>query len=308
MVARLAALVLAASLCLVCAVRAEAASEEQQLSSDSAGGLIGLGSWLSWYPGDSSDRVLWHAGKVSAFPDVDEVGLGSDPKGRAEVVYRGCLAAECGVRARRLGDGHDRRVVRTNGVLEAAENRGTLAYALRGTHPGLYVRRRGERRARRVANGDVRQIDIGGRWVVYMTRDNDDYVRIRALDYTRRKPHARVIAKDDQSLDDCRCTGGTTSETGAQIDGGFAYWLETKYTDATAPGGPSVATHMLRVDLASGKPVVEDFRPAHLVSDYSAPVVAGGVVTYAAGFDAVGVYSAADPAWQPTDRTFPVYG
>src|SRR3954466_4480784 len=211
MVARLAALVLVASLCLVCAGRVEAASEEQQISSDSASGLIGLGSWLSWYPGiDSSDRVLWHAGKVSPFPDVDEIGLGSDPTGRAEVVYRGCVAAECGIRARRLGDGHDRRLLRTNGVLEATENRGTLAYVSRGAHPGLYLRRRGERTARRVANGDVRQIDIGGRWVVYMTGQKDDFVRIRALDYKRRKPHVRVLAADDELLDDCRCTSGTT--------------------------------------------------------------------------------------------------
>src|SRR4051812_31168974 len=98
MVARLAALVLVASLCLVCAGRVEAASEEQQISSDSANGLIGLGSWLSWYPGlDSPERVLWHAGEVSAFPDVEEIGLGSDTKGRAEVLYRGCVAAECGI-------------------------------------------------------------------------------------------------------------------------------------------------------------------------------------------------------------------
>jgi hypothetical protein len=293
-----------------------ARAEELQVSPDEGSDLSAVGGWLTWTRWDGGTRFLWHAGTVTALPDLGpRVELGSDARGRPEAVYVRCGEVRCEVRARRLRDGAERRLLLTRRrVGHAVERRGTLAYASSGAtnspNPraaAVWLRGRGGQRTRRVVARNVSWIDLAAGRLIYWSDDpHGDVAQITVVDLAGRKPHTRVLAVDDEFDEDCRC-GQQRRETDPHIAGRFAYWLDTTLAGPDGVDGDTV-TRVLRVDLTMADPAVEALRPEHVVNQYAALAVEGGAVSYASWTDALGVYRIARPKWEPTGESLPVRG
>jgi hypothetical protein len=298
------------SLALIGAGSASArAPIEEQLSSDDATGLLARGGWITWVADEKeAERVLWRDGRLSPFPRVEPWALGTDARGRTEALYMVCSRG-CAARGHRLAGGADRLLFRRPGqITGVAERRGALAWS---TGAGVYFRARGAKRARKVMGGYTRLVGMGDRRLLVRAEHvREDEVRIVALDLTGRRVRKRVLAADGRFDDDCRCTAATVSVSDPQIDGRFAYWLETTHVarDGGSVGnGPSDASsRVLRVALARRSSVVEEFIPAHTVSVYGALAIDRGSVIYGAMIDASGLFRVAAPAWSETNDPLPV--
>jgi hypothetical protein len=297
------------SLALIGAGSAAAqATAEERLSSDDATGLLAHGGWITWVGSEEGDRVLWRDGRLMRFPRVEPWALGTDAHGRTETLYVVCSSG-CTARARRLAGGGDRLLVRRPGqITGVAERRGALAWS---TGAGLYVRARGATRARKVMGGNTRLVGMGVRRLLARSEHvREDEVRIVALDLTGRKVRGRVLAVDDRFAEECRCTTSAVSVSDPQIDGRFAYWLETTHVardgGSVGSGQSYVSSRVLRVDLARRSPAVEEFEPEHTVSVYGALAIDRGSAIYGAMIDASGLFRVTAPAWSETDDPLPV--
>lgn len=303
------------------AIGASAASAaERQISPDNANSVTARGGWVAWEQSDSRGIrwTLWRAGKVRKFPSVESVhGLGTDWHRRTEVIYGGCSKARCVVRAQRLVDGADRLLFRApRHVLDVAERAGNVAYTssgdddlVGGKGAGVFLRLAGAKRFQRIAGGGPSEIEMGKGWVVVQSYDApSNTTRISAIDF---HGHRRVLAIDDESDSDCRCSTKAIFDSTPRAEGRFAYWLERTVTSpsGTTESGPFLnASRLLRADLTSKHPIVDEFVPSHQVSPYGEFAVDRGDVFYGAWDDTMGVFQVTDPAWERAPDTLPVHG
>jgi hypothetical protein len=286
-----------------------AAPVETQLSSDGARSPTVAPGWVSWIrqqpPNDQfhEEWVLWHGGSLVPSVQVSRRTLGTDAKGRPVAIdfpCSGCRAVE-----RRLSDSSVRPLPRR--VVHAAdENRGTLAYVRRGL--GIFVLRRGARHAVRVSKVDAATVALGRRWLVYwdLSRPHDQST-LAAIDLSRAKPRERMLAFEDFTMEECRCSDSYATEESPTIDGRFAYWVETVFTGLQGVAPPGAETRILRVDLDAKRPWVERFSPAHFAD---ALAVDRGTIYYTlpVSSSSPGVFRVSGAEWTKTGRRLPEQG
>jgi hypothetical protein len=287
---------------------AAAAPVEEQLSADHSYVIDAVDGWVSWLSdmyganGTGEEWKLWHAGAIVPVAQVSGRALGTDAKGRAVALDAPCSA--CRAVQRRLPDGPvnalPRRVVHS-----VDEADGTLAYTRRDGR--IYVLRRGARRVQRLSPVNVRQVVLGGRWLLYVSGNPGGVTEFGALDLTHPKRRPRTLVHDDDFEEDCRCTDSSTGEYSPAVDGHFAYWVEATSPGPYASYPLSESTKILRVDLAAKRPEVESFVPQRTVQAVTA---SHGTIFYSSRGSAeeTGVWAVAAPVWQSTSLRLPVQG
>jgi hypothetical protein len=222
--------VLGALLAVALAVPATAAAGERRLTVPFATGLQADGGWTVWHQNDPTfprGVVRWrrdgHTVKSSA--PLGAMGIGAD--GKAVVVDTRCAKRNrCTVNERPAASRKSRRLLSTRfAARDADEYRGTVAVS----GPGVYVRRRGQRRLVRVDSLPGLNVSVGNGFLVYRA-DKDGKYLVRLVDFRGRRPRARTIAIDDQFDEDCKCTMSVTSITDIAAEDSYVYWMQNTIT------------------------------------------------------------------------------
>jgi hypothetical protein len=307
---------LALSLLVLAATAAPAAASERTLSEQRGQQVLAHGEFVSWAGFETTqERSLWRGGDV--FADVRlpfNTTLGSDRSRRSVALATRCsdgYSEGCVVTETRLPRGPSRVLYRGRDGEDTpigASYRGTfalLAGGRSGQRPrGLYVRRAGSTRLRRIAKniGMAWNVSLGARWVAYRTVGGEEE-QVRVVDLEG--GGSRALALNDTLDDDCRCTPTAARVDGPVVAGRYAYWLETTYPQHMV-GDPSITRMRIgraRLD-AERRPEIEYFSPERRVTSFA---LRGSRIVYTSGYhtDPPGIHEVTDPAWTPSGQRIP---
>ena len=306
---------LAPALAALLILAAPAAAEERRISKDYGERLTAQGPYVSWSDINQTKRVLWRSGRVSPFPFPWDTELGSDASGRAVGVYTACGAdgGNCAVRSRVVGGSGSRVLYRRRGgdpmpagAMPAGDmHRGMLALVAGGRTRGLYVRRPGSSRTRRVdrSKGNAWRVSAGPGSAGWLTHFGDrDELRVVRLAGGR----ARVFAINDTYDEDCRCMPESRI-VGPALSGRYVYWLET-FSPQHMTGDPTTArTRIGRARIDLSRPKVAYYDTAGVAGSFA---IRGSRIVYnrLGGFGPPGepgVYEVIDPDWRPSGTRIP---
>jgi hypothetical protein len=240
---------------LVVPAAARASAPEQLIAEGRVENLQAGGGWVSWVK--SGSQFMWHDGesRVSHAPFVRP--LGTDASGRGVGLYVRCGSERCNVRHLRLPEGAiSTRFTTAGNMARVDEHRGSFLLGFRGRgHPkGIYLRRRGEHRLRRLTRMRPGVLSISPHAMTNSRPDEDLFAA------SRERPHRwrRVAFSSDPDF--VRGAYGATFVDDAQAVGRFAYWLETRIENHEN-GDTTHTTRILRVDPGASHRHVEFFNP-----------------------------------------------
>jgi len=297
-----------------------AAAGERQITEGEAHDLTLGGGWASWTVGDQpGQRFAWNGNTATPVnPPGYAFNLGIDAKRRPVGVYSICggdgtpRTGPCGLFERTLPRGRQRRLMEFKRPYSnvGADRYGSALALFRGdsvTRPDgssrsratFDLRRAGKRTWRWTETGGASRIDLDRRDLVYTVSDGSDYVQVRAVDVTGRRPALRTLAGYETG---CRCSSEEAALNDVAVSGRYAYasetWFQTENGQPLGGGYPTrIWGQVVRWDLTARRPareVAQLPRPARELD------VDGGRILYRGQEDSSPIYELTDVTWTPS--------